>query len=96
MSGAHGMDFIEVYPGALEEARCADYVDRLRASADLRPGRVGGGVFPELKRSHDLSLAGRADWADAELALNQAASTVPANSFPPARRRQAASASASD
>jgi tetratricopeptide (TPR) repeat protein len=31
-----------------------------------------------------------------ELALNQAASTVPASSFPPARRRQAASASASD
>ena len=72
MHGAGGMDFIEVYPGALDGARCTDYVARLRASAELRPGRVGGGVFPELKRSRDLTIAGRADWADAEQALNQA------------------------
>ena len=67
-----GADFIEVYPGALDPALCADVVGKMRDSDALRPGRVGGGVFPELKRSRDLSLAGRADWADAEQALNQA------------------------
>lgn len=68
---AHG-DFIEVYPQALDAATCATIVDRLRASPALQPGQVGGGVHPELKRSRDLSLAGRSDWADVAQALNVA------------------------
>lgn len=65
-------DFIEVYEGALDATTCATLVERLRASDALRPGRVGGGVFPELKRSRDLSITGRPEWAQAEAALNAA------------------------
>ena len=65
-------DFIEVHDGALDAATCAALVARMRASDALQPGRVGGGVFPELKRSRDLSIAGRPEWADAEAALNAA------------------------
>lgn len=65
-------DFIEVVPGALDPASCAAIVARLRDSEALKPGRIGGGVFPDLKHSRDLSLAGRADWAEVEARLNQA------------------------
>ncbi|MGY1457943.1 2OG-Fe(II) oxygenase [Luteimonas sp. A534] len=65
-------DFIEVTPGALDAATCAAIVERMRASDALQPGRVGSGVFPELKNSRDIALAGRADWADVEQALNVA------------------------
>ncbi len=65
-------DFIEVTPGALPAETCAAIVARLRASADLRAGEIGGGVYPDLKRSRDLSIAGRADWADVEQQLNAA------------------------
>ncbi len=65
-------DFIEVFPGALDAATCAAIVARMRASDALAPGRVGGGVYPELKRSADLSISDRPDWADAAQALNVA------------------------
>jgi hypothetical protein len=65
-------DFIEVFPGVLPADTCAAIVSRLRESTQLRPGEVGGGVHPELKRSRDLSLEGRADWADVAQALNVA------------------------
>jgi len=71
MSADH--DFIEVYPDALDPAACADIVARLRGGTGLQPGRVGGGVFPELKHSRDLSLAGKPQWADVEAMLNRAA-----------------------
>ncbi|TYT26484.1 2OG-Fe(II) oxygenase [Luteimonas viscosa] len=65
-------DFIEVYPGALDPQACAAIVERLRASDALQPGQVGGGVYPELKRSRDLSISERGDWADVTQALNVA------------------------
>jgi hypothetical protein len=65
-------DFIEVYPGALPADTCAAIVERLRASDALQPGRVGGGVHPELKHSRDLSIGDRPDWADVAQALNVA------------------------
>lgn len=65
-------DFIEVTPGALSPDACAAIVARLRTSADLQPGQVGGGVYPELKRSRDLSINDRADWADVVQQLNVA------------------------
>ena len=65
-------DFIDVTPGALDAATCAAIVERMRASDALQPGRVGSGVFPELKNSRDIALAGRADWVDVEQALNVA------------------------
>ncbi len=65
-------DFIEVIPGALDRAVCAAIVQRMRDSDALQPGRVGGGVFPELKHSRDLQVTGNAQWADVEQALNVA------------------------
>ena len=73
MDAAAGADdFILVVPGALDPGTCGAIVERMRASDALQPGRIGGGVFPELKRSRDLSLAGNAAWADVEQALNVA------------------------
>ena len=65
-------DFIEVYPDALDPATCATIATRLRASTALQPGRVGGGVFPELKDSRDLGISGKPEWAQVEQAINQA------------------------
>lgn len=65
-------DFIEVYPGALDRATCAALVQRFDADAGRAPGRIGGGLLPELKRSEDLTLSGREDWRDAEALLNAA------------------------
>ncbi|NYZ61313.1 2OG-Fe(II) oxygenase [Luteimonas deserti] len=65
-------DFIEVTPGALSPEACAAIVARLRGSGDLQPGQVGGGIYPELKRSRDLSINDRADWADVVQQLNVA------------------------
>jgi hypothetical protein len=65
-------DFIETFHAALQAGTCNDIVARLRASDALQPGRVGGGVHPELKHSRDLQITGRADWADVEQALNVA------------------------
>jgi hypothetical protein len=63
-------DFIEVTPAALPAQECADIVARLRASDGLQAGRVGGGVFPDLKRSRDLSIHGKPEWVDVERRLN--------------------------
>lgn len=65
-------DFIEVTSGAVDRATCAAIVQRMRGSDGLTPGRVGGGVFPELKHSRDLQVTGNAQWADVEQALNVA------------------------
>ena len=65
-------DFIEVFPGALDAATCAAIVARLRESDALQPGRVGGGVFPELKDSRDLGISGRAGWEAFDQAINAA------------------------
>ncbi len=65
-------DFIEVFPGAVDASVCAQIVARMRDSDGLVPGQVGGGLFPELKRSRDLTLSGRAEWKDVEQALNVA------------------------
>lgn len=68
----HDMDFIEVTPAALAPEACAAIVERLQASDQLQPGRIGGGVFPELKRSRDLGISDDPDWADVAQALNVA------------------------
>jgi hypothetical protein len=65
-------DFIEIFPDALPRDACAAIVRELQRSAALQPGRVGGGVFPELKHSRDLSITGKPEWAEVEQALNQA------------------------
>jgi len=65
-------DFIEVFPDVLDRAACAAILRRFEASDAAGPGRVGGGVLPELKDSTDLTISGRPEWADVEQTLNQA------------------------
>ena len=65
-------DFIQVVPEAIPRALCAEIVSRIRASDALRPGQVGGGVYPELKHSRDISITGQAGWQDVEQVLNLA------------------------
>lgn len=65
-------DFIEIYPGQLSADVCAEVMARMRSSPQLLPGRVGGGVYPELKHSRDLTLAGNPAWQDVEQLLTQA------------------------
>jgi hypothetical protein len=65
-------DFIHVIEGALDPGWCASVVARLAASRELQPGRIGSGVFPDMKDSLDLTLAGRAAWDDVARTLNAA------------------------
>jgi 2OG-Fe(II) oxygenase superfamily len=65
-------DFIEVYDNALSRETCAALIDRFVASGADQPGRIGGGVMPELKDSRDISITGKPEWRDAEVQLNQA------------------------
>ena len=65
-------DFVHVVSAALDAASCAVIVERMRASDALQPGRIGSGVFPDLKRSRDLAISGKPEWADAEQRLNGA------------------------
>jgi hypothetical protein len=66
----HDMDFIAVTANALPTDLCASIVARIQASDALQPGKIGGGVFPELKHSRDITLTGNAAWQDVEQALN--------------------------
>lgn len=66
------MDFIEVIEDALDRDSCSAIVARLRESDSLQPGRVGGGVYPELKRSRDLRISGDPHWAEVDQRLQQA------------------------
>lgn len=65
-------DFIGVYPGLLEAERCADIIRRFDDSRLAVPGRVGGGVMPELKNSRDIQLNQHPDWQGVERELNTA------------------------
>jgi len=65
-------DFIEVYENALSRAACAALVERFDASGQDLPGRVGGGVMPELKHSRDIAISGKLEWREAEAELNRA------------------------
>lgn len=66
------MDFIEVIDDAVDRDTCAAIVSRLRGSEGLQPGRVGGGVHPELKHSRDLRISGNPEWAEVDARLQQA------------------------
>ncbi len=66
------LDFIEVIHNAVPAEVCAAIQARMRASAQLRPGEVGSGVFPELKHSKDLRISGVPEWRDVDIQLQQA------------------------
>jgi hypothetical protein len=65
-------DFIEVYEDALAPELCARIVAAFEASGAAVPGRVGGGVLPELKDSRDIQVSGKPEWQEVEAALNNA------------------------
>ena len=65
-------DFIAVYDDALSREICAQLIAAFEASGSAVPGRVGGGVLPELKDSRDIQISGKAEWREAEGALNAA------------------------
>ena len=71
-SGPANPDFIEVYAHALSPDVCAAIALRFGNSDRLQPGRVGGGVHPELKNSRDLGIGTLPEWKDVEIALNRA------------------------
>jgi hypothetical protein len=56
-------DFIEVYDGLLDPAWCAAVCRRFDAANHV-DGQVGGGVFPDLKKSRDVEISGRPEWND--------------------------------
>lgn len=57
------LDFIEVYEGLLDRGTCKEICQRFDASAHVE-GRVGGGIYPDLKNSRDLEITGLAEWSD--------------------------------
>jgi hypothetical protein len=66
-------DFIEVYPGVLAREQCAAIVDQFLRSGQAVRGATGSGVDTSLKDSWDIEITGRADWAAAHQAIQQAA-----------------------
>jgi hypothetical protein len=66
------LDFIEVIHNTIPIETCAAIQAQMRASAQLQPGEVGSGVFPELKHSKDLRISGRPEWRQVEIQLQQA------------------------
>lgn len=65
-------DFIEAYDNVLSRDTCARLVAAFEASGAAVPGRVGGGVLPELKDSRDIQITGQPEWREAENVLNNA------------------------
>lgn len=65
-------DFIQITDKAIAREECVAIVQRMRQSQQLHPGRIGGGVFPDLKHSRDLRISGMAEWAEVENRLQQA------------------------
>lgn len=65
-------DFITITPEALPRDTCAQIVGHIRDSSALRPGQVGGGVYPELKHSRDITITGNPEWQQVEETLNMA------------------------
>ena len=65
-------DFITITPEALPRETCDQIVGHIRQSNALLPGQVGGGVYPELKHSRDITITGNPEWQQVEEALNMA------------------------
>ena len=65
-------DFILLVHDVVDAALCAAIIERFKASSGVVPGRVGGGLMPDLKDSRDLSITGEAEWRDVEALFNAA------------------------
>jgi len=62
-------DFIEVIENAIPADTCAEIIRRFEASGQDQPGLVGGGLYPDLKNSRDISISGKDGWRDIEATL---------------------------
>lgn len=67
------MDFIEVYPDALDAASCRHIIERFEMSGQATRGQTGMGVDVTLKDSYDITITGRPDWQDVDALLQQTA-----------------------
>ncbi len=67
-----GGDFIEIYEDAVPAAACAQIIRRFEDCGQDQPGLVGGGLFPDLKHSRDISITGKEEWRDVEASFVQA------------------------
>ncbi|WP_374602698.1 2OG-Fe(II) oxygenase [Arenimonas sp.] len=65
-------DFIEIYEDAIPADACAQIIRRFEACGQDQPGLVGGGLFPDLKNSRDISISGKEEWRDVEASFVQA------------------------
>jgi len=72
MQSTTGEDFIRVFGGVLSAERCRTTVEQFERSGLAGPGETGGGVRPEVKRSFDLRISGRSEWAECERTLGLA------------------------
>ncbi len=54
--------FIGIYENALSDELCDKIVARHQSSDKVMRGRVGSGVVPHLKDSHDISMIEHSDW----------------------------------
>ncbi len=61
--------FIGVYENVLSDELCDKIIARHQTSDKVVKGRVGSGVMPELKDSHDLSMVNHSDWQDLQLEM---------------------------
>ncbi|MCB1567235.1 MAG: 2OG-Fe(II) oxygenase [Xanthomonadales bacterium] len=66
-------DFIVIHENAVSRETCAAIVARFEADGGATPGRIGSGVFPELKDSSDITLEGKPQWQDVQDLLMTAA-----------------------
>jgi hypothetical protein len=66
-------DFIVIHENAVSREACAAIVARFEADGSATPGRIGSGVFPELKDSRDITLDGKPQWQDVQDLLLTAA-----------------------
>lgn len=63
-----GQDFIEVYEGLVDPATCLSICRRFDLSAH-GDGLVGSGLYPDLKKSRDLTITGLAEWTNIQSKL---------------------------
>jgi hypothetical protein len=64
-------DFIELYEGMLEPAKCEALIQRFHGSGLAIPGRTGrGAVRPAVKNSMDITISDYPEWRDVEAELN--------------------------
>lgn len=66
-------DFIELYEGMLEPAKCERIIERFLASGMATPGLAGGAVKPTVKNSLDIDISEHSEWRDVEAELNAVA-----------------------